>query len=194
MSLKSSDNYIVYRHISPSGKVYIGITSSKVELRWNHGKGYSGSKKFKRAINKYGWNNIRHEILLKNISKEEAIYTERYLIRWYKIHNISYNITDGGEGVVGVKKEENHYYGKHLSLEHKKHISESKRGIATKVSPVIQMDLENNFIAEYKSITIAAKETGSDGSKISKCCHGFRYKTNNYKWKFKNENKDIKNT
>lgn len=194
MSLKSSNSYIVYRHTSPSGKVYIGITSYKAEIRWNNGKGYIGSKKFQRAITKYGWSNIKHEVLLNNISKEEALYAEKYLIKWYKIHNISYNITDGGDGVVGIKGKESYYYSKHLSLTHRKHISEAKSGIATKTSPVIQMDLKGNFIAEYESITIAARATGSDGSKISKCCYNIRHKTNNYKWKFKDENKNIKSS
>lgn len=33
-------SYTVYKHTSPSGKVYIGITCRKPEYRWNHGKGY----------------------------------------------------------------------------------------------------------------------------------------------------------
>lgn len=28
------DNWIIYEHISPSGKVYIDITSQNVERRW----------------------------------------------------------------------------------------------------------------------------------------------------------------
>ena len=30
-------SYTVYKHTSPSGKVYIGITCRKPEYRWNHG-------------------------------------------------------------------------------------------------------------------------------------------------------------
>ena len=94
--------WFVYRHTSPRGKVYIGITSKpRPELRWANGTGYTGHTYFKRAIEKYGWDNIKHEIVLSGISKEGAIYTERYLIRWYKMHNLSYNITNGGEGHSG---------------------------------------------------------------------------------------------
>ena len=32
--------YTVYKHTSPSGKVYIGITGKKVEERWEYGYGY----------------------------------------------------------------------------------------------------------------------------------------------------------
>lgn len=94
-------NYIVYKHISPSGKVYIGITSRSAKERWGNGNYYKDSKKFYNAILKYGWENIKHEILLENQSESAAKYTEKYLIQWYKMHNISYNITDGGEGTCG---------------------------------------------------------------------------------------------
>ena len=81
------DTWCVYRHISPSNKVYIGITSRKPELRWGH-----------NAILKYGWDNIKHEILIDNASKEEACILEQMLISHYKRLGVSYNITDGGEG------------------------------------------------------------------------------------------------
>lgn len=37
--------YTVYKHISPSNKVYIGITSRKPELRWRKGNGYYNNYK-----------------------------------------------------------------------------------------------------------------------------------------------------
>ena len=97
-------NWIVYKHTSPSGKVYIGITAD-IKDRWaSQGKNYcTYNSIFRKAIEKYGWDNIQHEILLENVSKSEAIYAEKYLIRWYKAYNISYNITDGGEGTLGRK-------------------------------------------------------------------------------------------
>lgn len=50
-----NDNYTVYRHISPSGKVYIGITSMEPEKRWGkNGYGYRRQKYFNNAIRKYG--------------------------------------------------------------------------------------------------------------------------------------------
>ena len=50
-------NWIVYRHTSPSGKVYIGITSRTTKKRWAYGYGYKNSTMFESAIKKYGWNN-----------------------------------------------------------------------------------------------------------------------------------------
>ena len=55
--------YCVYRHTSPSGKVYIGQTCLKPEYRWRNGKGYKTQILFYRAIKKYGWDNISHQII-----------------------------------------------------------------------------------------------------------------------------------
>lgn len=95
--------WIVYRHTSPSGKVYIGITSRKYYSRWCGGKGYKSCKAFYRAISKYGWSNIKHEILFTNLPEERAKRLETELIRHYKSLDISYNITNGGDGVLGYK-------------------------------------------------------------------------------------------
>lgn len=92
--------YTVYKHISPSGKVYVGITCRKPEYRWNHGRGYKEKDQllFYRAIKKYGWDKITHEILYSNLSEQDAKNIEISLIRQYKAAGISYNITDGGDG------------------------------------------------------------------------------------------------
>lgn len=55
--------WILYRHTSPSGKVYIGITSKSVNKRWNGGRGYKTCIYFYNAILKYGWDNIKHELM-----------------------------------------------------------------------------------------------------------------------------------
>ena len=55
------NNFCVYKHTCPNGKVYIGITSKKPEYRWGkNGIGYKKQPHFCRAIPKYGWGNIKH--------------------------------------------------------------------------------------------------------------------------------------
>lgn len=57
---------IIYRHISPSGKSYIGQSRyDSWELRVGHNplKAYENSRKFLNAIKKYGWENFSHEII-----------------------------------------------------------------------------------------------------------------------------------
>ena len=64
--------YTLYRHVAPNGKMYVGITSKKPEYRWENGNGYEANQHFTRAIKKYGWDNFKHEILLTNLSEEDA--------------------------------------------------------------------------------------------------------------------------
>ena len=96
------NNYTVYRHTSPSSKVYIGITYQKPERRWSNGNGYKDSPKFYNAIQKYGWNNFKHEILYSGLNEISAKMIEEDLIYYYKSLNISYNISAGGDGSRGV--------------------------------------------------------------------------------------------
>ena len=119
-----------------NNKEYIGITSQKnPNKRWRNGKGYIRSKKFYSAIEKYGWDSFEHIILLENLTLEEAKNKEQQLIRKNKANNISYNITDGGDGNCGwVMSEETKrkiaekHLGIKLSEEHKNNISISGKG------------------------------------------------------------------
>lgn len=90
----------VYKHKSPNGKIYIGITSQEPERRWQNGYGYATQQLFWRAIQKYGWDNFEHEILEENLTKEEAFQRENYYIDIFKSNQreYGYNITSGGDG------------------------------------------------------------------------------------------------
>ena len=99
--------WIVYRHTSPSGKVYIGITSQRnVKIRWCRGSAYKGCPYFFRALTKYGWDTIKHEILFDNLEEDKAKNLEISMIKHYKNLRISYNITNGGDGKLGLKCSE----------------------------------------------------------------------------------------
>jgi group I intron endonuclease len=91
-------NYSVYKHTSPSGKVYIGITGQKPEDRWRNGNGYKGCYRFDNAIRKYGWDNIKHEIIYSGLSKKQSEQKEMELIGKYNSTNdkYGYNIENGG--------------------------------------------------------------------------------------------------
>jgi hypothetical protein len=169
------NKWTVYRHTSPSGKVYIGITSQNVERRWNSGKGYTLCKAFYNAILKYGWDNIKHEVLFTNLSEERAKKLEIELIM----------------------------YGKKLSIEHKDKIRKAHLGIKlgdnvgfekrskskdSYCKAVEQLDDTNNVIASFRSAIDAARyynKGKSAASKITECCRGTRNKTLNNKWRYK---------
>jgi len=93
------NNYCVYCHTTPSGKKYVGISCDPIK-RWNSGKGYIGNFLFYRAIKKYGWENIKHEILFCNLSEEEAKKYEIKLINEWKLidKKFGYNLQTGGGG------------------------------------------------------------------------------------------------
>lgn len=91
--------YKVYRHTTPSGKMYVGITSKKnVRRRWRQGAGYKCNIHFTNAINKYGWDNIEHEILLDGLTREEAELAEKLFIGYWDLTNRDkgYNVSQGG--------------------------------------------------------------------------------------------------
>lgn len=132
-------NYFVYIHTCPNGKKYVGTTSLKPEYRWNNGKGYSGQFFFK-AILKYGWDNITHEVFEVD-SREEMYRKEVELISFYHSNDprYGYNCSEGGESSCkGCTRSEEirkriseslkgRPKGK-MSEETKRKISESKRG------------------------------------------------------------------
>ena len=91
----------VYMHtVKENGKKYIGQSKMSPEKRWGkNGHRYKGCM-FYDAIKKYGWNNIEHEILIDNLTEEEADYYEKYYIALYQtdISEFGYNISKGGYG------------------------------------------------------------------------------------------------
>lgn len=91
--------YILYKAISPSNKIYIGITSMSLKDRiYGH---YSSAKVNKRpfcvALIKYG-KNIKWEVVEKNLNKEQAEKLEKSLILQYKSFDrqFGYNLSLGG--------------------------------------------------------------------------------------------------
>lgn len=192
----SNRKWIVYEHISPSGKVYVGITSQNPKIRWQNGNGYLKCKVFYRAIEKYGWDSFQHNIIASNLGEETAKNMEKDLIKLYKEQNKSYNITEGGDGTIGIQcssiikenignlwrgkiipqpirdKMSQAHKGKRLNIEHKQNISKSKIGNTNGNKVVLQLDINGNIIARYNSAVEAAKEIGVIPNSVTRCCRG----------------------
>jgi hypothetical protein len=98
--MKLLDHFIVYKHTCPNGKIYIGITSQTPDRRWMNGLGYREQPLFWRAIQKYGWENIQHEILLEGLSKEAACQYEVDMIAYYNSADPSYGYNADKGGTV----------------------------------------------------------------------------------------------
>lgn len=78
--------YVVYRHTSPEGKVYIGITSqAKPEYRWGIGGcGYKSNIFFWHDIQRLGWDNFKHEVLYTDLPEHQALHLESALIHEHR--------------------------------------------------------------------------------------------------------------
>ena len=105
-------SYTIYRHTlmldcPHKGWSYIGQTHFKnVKIRWNSGKNYKTSRRFYRAIQKYGWDSFEHTILETNIkTRAEANKLEKYYIKFYNTIENGYNISSGGDDHTYNAKE-----------------------------------------------------------------------------------------
>lgn len=190
--LKNTNSWILYRHTSPSGKVYIGITSRTPEERWGkNGCRYKGSKAFYNAILKYGWNNIKHEILFSDLSEEDAKSLEITFIKIYKDLDISYNITDGGDGSKGhhpssettskrINSTRKTGYKNQILV-----LNKNRKQIGIKHRKgVVQFSLCGDLICKYNSIKEASAKTKVDNSTISRCCKGKMFIGGHYLWMY----------
>ena len=103
-TLKTDKKFKIYIHTCPNGKLYIGMTSLSTYNRWRNGKGYKNCILFNRAIKKYGWENIKHEVIYTGLTLEEAQKLEIQLIKKNKSNQkkYGYNTENGGQkGAIG---------------------------------------------------------------------------------------------
>ena len=208
------DNYIVYIHIFPNSKVYIGITSQKPKRRWNNGQGYKNNQYMTNAIMKYGWDNVIHKILYTNLKKEEAEEIEIKLIKEYKADNkrYGYNIEYGGchngkTSEITRKRISEANKGKHnspktefkkghitiITEEIKQKISEKNKGKHASVRTEFKkghkpLNVRKVLCIEsdvvYDTIKKASEDTDVMACHISQVCNGKRKSAGKLHWKF----------
>ena len=143
-------SYLIYKHTNKiNGKCYIGQTCyTNPTHRWHSdGSGYKSQQKFYRAILKYGWENFEHQVLIENLTKQEADELEiAYINQFDSIEN-GYNLLIGGSGQT------------------------------TQGEAVYQLSLDKQILATYSSIREAARQLypedfNSARSNIGRCCNG----------------------
>jgi hypothetical protein len=131
------NEYKIYKLIFPNGKVYIGQTKQEIQKRWGfQGKGYKNCPKVYNAILKYGWENVKKEILYDKLNHNDANMLEIKLITEVynsNNNNFGYNIENGGN-TIGTHSEETKRKigegnkGKIVSLETREKIRQAKLG------------------------------------------------------------------
>ena len=210
-----SDNcYSVYKHTCPNNKVYIGITRQKPEARWANGHGYY-TQLFGRAVKKYGWENIVHEVLYENLSEHEAKRIEEEIISKLDSQNPEhgYNMTAGGDGAKGhvVTNEQREKIRESTAKmwrdpEMREHLTQhlheiSRANIGRKIDPDIvkkraeklsikvdQYTRDGTYIQTFGSLADAARSIRKEtNSAIVACCKGNRKSYFGFIWKYHGE-------
>lgn len=138
--------YKVYIHTTPDGRKYVGMTKQKVELRWCDGKGYK-QKYFRNAINCFGWENIKHEIIAENLNEEDACKMEVFLIQKYKTTNRKYGYNTMNGNVLPRGKNNKSFWktflGEELYAKMNEYLSNKKMSIATLVRLAIEQYIKD---------------------------------------------------
>lgn len=90
-------NYSVYLHKTPDGRVYVGATKHISSRFGKNGSGYK-TQYFYSAIEKFGWDRIKHTVIKNGLSKDEAEELEADLIAKYNATDpdFGYNIRPRG--------------------------------------------------------------------------------------------------
>lgn len=144
-----------------SNKVYIG-QSTNIYKRWSDHKYQLNNNMhhgdyLQRSWNKYGSDSFRFDIL-EECKKSELNEKEEFYIAKYKSNEweYGYNSTSGGADYT-------------VSL----HTIEKKRANSN-TKPILQFDLNGNFINRWTSVRDAGRVLGVNPTNISGCCN-FRY-------------------
>lgn len=141
--------YVLYEHVFPNGKKYIGITSNATRRFSNDGKGYNNNEKMRKAIKKFGWDNVEHNIVESGLTRTEAARKERELIEKEDTIRNGYNLSPGGTISVTL-------YCRHITqmlkvasrLKEYKPFYEKARDLAEDESWAYQMNLVDIVIRE----------------------------------------------
>lgn len=201
-------HYCVYIHTNIiNNKKYIGMTGQRPESRWgNNGYKYKESPYFYNAIQKYGWDNFKHEIIMDNLTRQEACDLEKELIK--KLNTMDeangYNLKEGGDCAKlsdrAKKKLSESRKGIVFSNEHLKNLTEALRNrdyspsakIRKEISDrfsisVSQYSKDGAFIKTWTSMIDAENELGICYQHISQCCRCVVKSAGGFIWRYANE-------
>lgn len=191
-------NHKVYCHTNLiNGKKYVGQTGkNKAEERWGYNgiqykpsknpKNNHGNYHFWNSIQKYGWDNFKHEILKDNLSKEEANYWEKYYIKEWDLLNPNkgYNHKEGGEGgklseesKMKISKNHSRYW---LGRKHSEEYIFERRKNANNCKKIICIETQRIF----NSMAEASREMNLSYSHITEVCNNKRKTTGGYHFEY----------
>lgn len=165
--------YTLYFHVTPDGLAYVGTTSQPVAERWRNGNGYRNNPRFWEAIQRFGWDNIKHIIAVEGIENAKAAAVlEALLIAYLRTNDPQrgYNATITGRGFYG---------GKHTA-ETRQRMREKRKAATRRNCYIVREDASGCVC--YDSPAEAARDTGADRSNILKACRGERNRAGGFSW------------
>ena len=129
-------NYVVYQHVTPDGLYYFGQTQN-VEKRWrNNGADYKRTS-LQPYIEKYGWDNIKHIVLFRDQTKEDALWIENFLIETAREDGVCINQRRSGL----ISKEEG-YRQQSYQKNREKELEQSREYYQKKRDEILEQQRE----------------------------------------------------
>lgn len=148
---------------------YVGRTKKELSIRLNEHVSSSNSnhntykKNWIKLLKTNGLRPLINLIFEKECSWEDSHSIEKDIIKsYFELGYSLVNLNDKGCGHFGIQ----------TSYENKG-------------KPILQYDLNGNFIREWKSLTDAGKNLNINIKLISKCLNKVSHKCKNFQWKFK---------
>lgn len=181
---------IIYKYTSPSNKIYIGQTIHEKKRRNDFlciTTNYSGPK-IDNARRKYGPENFQYEVIfrIESSNKEEVRSIlnnkEKEFIELFNSISNGYNIDEGGSYTdIRYTQQCSEELRQIRSSQMKKRWKNGFRGCSDNIEaidsmkkklsiPILQYDLQGNFIREWQSATEAGKALKVKNSLITKTC------------------------
>lgn len=152
-----------------NGKMYIGLTTKTIQIRWKqhiqssfNKNVYSYNCHFHRAIRKYGVENFIIRQLdtaysEKELKDKEIYYIEKFNTYHHNKNNNGYNSTKGGDD------------GGH------------------KYIPIVQLSLNGDLVKRWEGIICASEELNIERRNIGSCCSGKRQKCSEFLWMYQED-------
>lgn len=164
-----------------TGKLYIGKHKRTMDPKDIDDSWYLGSGKvLKKALAKYGEDNFERNIIYECNSADQLNYMEQVFISYYNAvdDDTFYNLTSGGEGVIGYKYTEE--VKEKMRKPHKPMSEEARKNMARVFSEETRKLLSNNAKEKLTGI----KHTDQSRKNMSEGHIGSRsiYKDGIYKY------------
>ena len=197
----------IYKITSPSGRVYIGLTSNLASRKSNYrNKDCGGQILLSESLRKYGWEAHKFEVVFQGECTLDCLRRlEKLYIKMYKSNKSRYpeqnglNLTDGGEGYSGPKSDKwkESRRGRTESIESNKKRSDSQKGKPKpegfgkhnilRGTEVVQYTKDGEKLQEFESLSSAARSVGGTPREIQLVCQEKAKTARGFIWKYKRE-------